>query len=145
MDERLHPPFPKKGDHAITKNYRSVTLTAIVGNALLLNHIQPQENPWGKSERFLEKSVYNITNLNYSSNHRRTTCKKSRGNVIIDLFKAFGSIHRRKIEQILQAYSPPRQKIVAPIMMHCKNTKAMVCSHIFAGVLLGEKKKIVSH
>ena len=39
--------FPKKIDLRITKNYRSITLTAIaakVSNALLLNCIQPQEN-----------------------------------------------------------------------------------------------------
>ena len=40
MDERLHPPFLKKGDLGNTKNYRSKTLNAKVYNALLLNHIQ---------------------------------------------------------------------------------------------------------
>ena len=42
MDDRLYPPFPKKGNLKITKNYRGITLTVRAGkfyNALLLNYI----------------------------------------------------------------------------------------------------------
>ena len=43
MDKRLYPFLAKKEDLEITKNYRSITLTAIaakVYNILFLNHIQ---------------------------------------------------------------------------------------------------------
>ena len=46
-------PFPKKGDHGIAKNYRSITLTSIVVkiyNDLLCNCIEP------KIEKILRKN-----------------------------------------------------------------------------------------
>ena len=29
MDEGMHPPFPKKGDLGLAKNYRGIALTSI--------------------------------------------------------------------------------------------------------------------
>ena len=43
MDEGMHPPFPKKGDLGLAKNYRGITLTSIavkIYNALLRNCIE---------------------------------------------------------------------------------------------------------
>ena len=45
MDEGIHPPFPKKGDLGLTKNYRGITLTSIAAkiyNALLRKCIEPK-------------------------------------------------------------------------------------------------------
>ena len=47
--------------------------------------------------------------------------------LFIDFFKAFDSIHRGKMEQILLAYSLPKETIAA-IMMLYKNTKVKVLS-----------------
>ena len=47
--------------------------------------------------------------------------------LFVDFLKAFDSIHRVKIEQILLAYGLPKETVTALIMLY-KNTKAMVCS-----------------
>ena len=59
----------------------------------------------------------------------------------IDFSKAFDSIYREKMEQILLAYSLPKETVTA-IMIFYKNTKVMVCPSyedtiITAGVLQG--------
>ena len=65
--------------------------------------------------------------------------------LFVDFSKAFDSIHRRKMEQILLAYGLPKETITA-IMILYKNTKTKVCSpggdrdffDIVAGVLQGD-------
>ena len=65
--------------------------------------------------------------------------------LLVDFTKAFDSIHRRKMEQILQAYGLPKE-IVAAITILYKNTKVKVRSpdgdteyfNIVAGVLQGD-------
>ena len=47
--------------------------------------------------------------------------------LFVDFTKAFDSIHRRTMEQILLAYSLPKDT-VAVIMMLYRNTKVKVCS-----------------
>ena len=45
MDKGMHPPFPKKGELGLAKNYQGITLPSIVGKiykALLRNHIEPK-------------------------------------------------------------------------------------------------------
>ena len=64
--------------------------------------------------------------------------------LFVDFSKAFGSIHRGKMEQILLAYGLPKESVVT-IMMLYKNTKVKVRSldgdtdyfDIVAGVLQG--------
>ena len=65
--------------------------------------------------------------------------------LFVDFVKAFDSIHRGKMEQILLAYSLPKETIAA-IMMLFRNTKVKVRSpdgdtdyfNIVAGVLQGD-------
>ena len=65
--------------------------------------------------------------------------------LFVDFAKAFDSIHRRKMEQILLAYSLPKETVAA-IMMLYRNTKVKVRSidgdtdyfDIVAGVLQGD-------
>ena len=65
--------------------------------------------------------------------------------LFVDFTKAFDSIHRVKMEQILQAYGPPKETVAA-IMILYKNTKVKVRSAdgdteyfvIVAGVLQGD-------
>ena len=62
-----------------------------------------------------------------------------------DFSKAFDSIYRGKIEQILQAYDLPKETVKA-IMILYRNTKVKVCSldgdtncfNIVAGVMQGD-------
>ena len=45
MDEGMHPPFPKKGDNGLAKNYQGITHTSIAAkiyNAQLRNRIKPK-------------------------------------------------------------------------------------------------------
>ena len=65
--------------------------------------------------------------------------------LFVDFTKAFDSIHRGKIEQILQAFGLPKETVAA-ITILCKNTKVKVRSpdgdteyfDIVAGVLQGD-------
>ena len=53
MDEGMNPPFPKKRNLGLAKNYRGITLTSIAAkiyNALLRNRIEP------KIATYLEKT-----------------------------------------------------------------------------------------
>ena len=65
--------------------------------------------------------------------------------LFVDFTKAFDSIHRGKMEQILLTYSQPKETVAA-IMMLYRNTKVKVCSpdgdtdyfDMVAGVLQGD-------
>ena len=144
-------PFPKKGDLGIAKNYRGITLTSIAAkiyNALLQNRIVPQ------IDEILRK------NQNGFRRNRSTTsqiltilrilegmrAKKLQATLLfVDFTKAFDSIHRGKMEQILLAYGLP-EETVAAIMILYRNTKVKVRSpdgdtdyfDIVAGVLQGD-------
>ena len=144
-------PFPKKGDLGLAKNYRGITLTSIAAkiyNALLRNRREP------KIDNILRK------NQNGFRRNRSTTSqiltirkilegirvKKLQASILfIDFTKAFGSIHRGKMEQILQAYGLPKET-VATIALLYRNTKVKVRPpdgdteyfDIVAGVLQGD-------
>ena len=47
--------------------------------------------------------------------------------ICVDFAKAFDSIHRGKMEQILLAYGLPKETAAAVMMLY-RNTKAKVCS-----------------
>ena len=65
--------------------------------------------------------------------------------LFVEFSKAFDTIYRRKMDQILLAYSLPKESVAA-IMMLYENTKVKVCSQdgdtdyfdIVAGVLQGD-------
>ena len=124
-------PFPKNGDLRLAKNYHSITLTSIAAkiyNALLRNHIEP------KIDNILRK------NQNGFRRNRSTTSQIMTIRIIlegiwaknlqvtllfVDFTNAFDSIHRGKMEQILLAYSLPKETIAA-IMILYRNTKVKV-------------------
>ena len=127
-------PFPKKGDLEIANNYWGITLTSIMDkifNALLLHHIESKiEKILRKNPKWLsEKLIHDITKFDNPSNSRRCMCKKNLDATIlfVDFSKAFDSIHRGKMEQILFAYGLLKE-IVAAIIMLYKNTKVKVHS-----------------
>ena len=141
-------PFPKKGDLWLARNYRGITLTSIAAkiyNALLRNRIEPK--------------IYDILrkNRNGFRRNRSTTsqiltfrrilegvrAKNLLATLIfVDFTKAFNSIHRGKMEQILLAYGIPKET-VAEITILNRKTKVKVRSldgdteyfDIVAGVL----------
>ena len=151
MDEGLHLPFPKKGDLGLAKNYRGITFTSIatkIYNALLRNRIEP------KIDNILRKNQ-NGFRRNRSTTSQILTIRRILESVrsknlqatilFVDFTKAFDSIYRGKMEQILLAYGLPKETVVAIRMLY-RNTKVKVRSpdgdtdffHIVAGVLLGD-------
>ena len=144
-------PFPKKGDFGLAKNYRGITLTSIAAkiyNALLRNCIEP------KIDNILRKNQ-NSLRRNRSTTSQILTIRRILEGVraknlqatllFVDFTKAFDSIHRGKMEQILLAYGLPKETVAA-IMILYRNTKVKVRSpdgdteyfDIVAGVLQGD-------
>ena len=143
--------FPKKSDLKLAKNYRGITLTSIAAkiyNALLCNHIEP------KIDRVLRKNQNSFRRNRFTTSQILTICRILEGVcskdlqatiLFVDFTKAFDSIHRKKMEQILLAYGLPKETVTA-IMMLYRNTIVKVRSldgdadyfDIVAGVLQGD-------
>ena len=126
-------PFPKKGDLRLAKNYRGITLTSIAAkiyNALLCNCIEP------KSDNILRKEE-NGFRRNRSTTSQILTIRRILEGIrtknlqatisFVDFTKAFDSIHRGKMEQILMARGLPKETVAA-IMIFYRNTKVKVRS-----------------
>ena len=144
-------PFSKKGNLRLAKNYQGITLTSIAAkiyNDLLCNHIEPKiENILRKNQDGLWRNRSMMSQI--LTIHRileSVRAKKLEATILfVNFTKAFDSIHRGKMEQILLAYGPPKETIAA-IMMLYKNTKVKVHSldrdtdyfDILAGVLQGD-------
>ena len=144
-------PFPKKGDLRLAKNYRGVTLTSMAAkicNALLRNRIEP------KIDNILRKNQ-NGFRRNRSTTSQILTIRRILEGVraknlqatliFVEFTKAFDSIHRGKMEQILLAYGIPKETAAAITILY-RNTKVKVRSpdgdteyfDIVAGVLQGD-------
>ena len=144
-------PIPKKSNLAITKNYRGITLTAIpakIYNLMLLNRIRPKINP------VLRKNQ-NGFRTNRSTSGQILTIRRILEGIksknlpatllFIDFSKAFDSIHRGKMKEILSAYGVPKETVDAIIILY-QDTCSMVRSpdgdtdffDISAGVLQGD-------
>ena len=144
-------PFPKKSDLGLAKNYWGTTLTSIatkIYNPLLRNRI--------------ETKIDNILRKNQNG-FRRNRCTTSQILIIrrifegvrakslwatilfVDFTKAFDSIDRGKMEQILLAYGIPKEAVAAITILY-RNTKVKIRSpdgdtdyfDIVAGVLQGD-------
>ena len=144
-------PFPKKGDLGLAKNYRGITLTSIAAkiyNALLRNRIVPQIDKilWKNQNGFRRNRSTTSQILTIRRILEGVRAKNLQATLLfVDFTKAFDSIHREKMEQILLAYGLP-EETVAAIMILYKNTKVKVRSpdgdtdyfDIVAGVLQGD-------
>ena len=117
-------------------------------DALLRNHIEP------KIDNILRKNQNGFRRNRSTTSQILTICRILEGVraknlqatlIFVDFTKAFDSIHRGKMEQILRAYSIPKE-IVAAITILYRNTKVKVRSpdgdteyfDIVAGVLQGD-------
>ena len=141
-------PSLKRGDLGLAKNYRGITLTSIAAkiyNALLRNHIEP------KIDNILRKNQ-NGFRRNRSTTSQILTIRRILEGVqaknlqatliFVDFTKAFDSIHRGKMEQILLVYGIPKETVAAITILY-RNTKVKVRSpdgdteyfDIVAGVL----------
>ena len=126
-------PFPEKGDLGLAKNYRGITLTSIAAkiyNALLRNRIEH------KIDNILRK-IQNGFRRNRSTTSQILTIRRILEGVraknlqatliFVDFTKAFDSIHRGKMEQILLAYGIPKETVAAITILD-RNTKVKVRS-----------------
>ena len=121
-------PFPKKGNLGLAKNYRGITLASIVVkiyNALLRNHIELKiENIFRKNQNGFQRNRSTTSQiLTIRRIFEGVRAKNLQATILfVDFAKAFDSIHRGKMEQILLTYSLPKETITA-IMMLYRNTK----------------------
>ena len=112
-------PFSKKVDVELAKNYTGITPTLIeakIYNALLRKRIEP------KIDNILRKNQ-NGFRRNRSTTLRILTIRRILEGVhtknlqatilYVEFTKAFDSIHRRKMEQILLAYDLLKETIAA--------------------------------
>ena len=144
-------PFPKKGDLGQTTNYRGITLTSIAAkiyNSMLLNRLRPYIDP-------VLRRNQNGFRQNRSTSGQILTVRRIIEGVkaknlpavllFVDFSKAFDSIHRQKMKQILLAFKIPEETVNAIMMLYI-NTKSMVRSpdgdtdffEITSGVLQGD-------
>ena len=144
-------PFPKKGDIGLAKNYRGITLTFIAAkiyNALLRNRIETKiENiPWKNENGFRRNRSTTSQILTIRRIIEGVRAKNIEATILfVDFTKAFDYIHRGKMEQILLAYSLPKETVAA-IMMLYRNIHVKVrypdgdtdYFDIFADVLQGD-------
>ena len=103
-------PFPKKGDLGLTKNYRGITLTAVsakIYNLLLLNRIRPHVDPilrknqnGFRPNRSTSGQVLTIRRILEGATAKNLPATR----LFIDFSKAFDSIHRGRMKEILLAY-----------------------------------------
>ena len=136
----------------ITKIYRGMILPAVaakVYNTLFLNCILPEiEKIILKNQNGFQRNQ-SITSLILTIRWiiERVCAKNLKTTLLfIDFSKAFDSIHRGKMQQILLAYGLHKETVTA-IMMFYKGTKAMHglpnsdtnFFDIFAGILPGDK------
>ena len=143
-------PFPKKGDLGLAKNYRGITLTSIAAkiyNALLRNRREPKiDNILRKNQNgFRRNRSTTLQILTIRRILEGVRAKNLQATLIfVDFTKALDSIHRGKMEQILLAYSIPKETVAAITILY-RNTKVKVRSpdgdteyfDIVAGVLQG--------
>ena len=125
-------PFPKKGDLGLAKNYLRITLTSIAAkiyNALLRNRIEPKTENIRKNQNGFRRNRSTTSQILTIRRILEGVRAKSLQVTIlfVDFTKAFDSIHRGKMEQILQAYGLPKETVAA-IMILCRNTKVKVRS-----------------
>ena len=143
--------FPKKGDTVLAKNYRGITLTSIAAkiyNALLRDRIEPKiDNILRENQNGFRRNRYMTSQLlTIRSILEGVRAKKLQATILfVDFTKAFDSIHRGKMEEIILAYGLPKETVAA-IMILYRNTKVKVGSpdgdtdyfDIVAGVLQGD-------
>ena len=139
MDEGMHTPFPQKGRHRISQElpryktyiYRSQNIQC------LTTQLHRTQN-WEHSLEEPKLTIRIILEGVRAKNLLATI-------LFVDFTKAFDSIHRGKMEQILLAYGLPKENVAA-IMILYRNTKVKVRSpdrdkdyfDIVVGVLQGD-------
>ena len=117
-------PFPKKGDISQAKNYRGITLTSIAAtiyNLMLLNRIRPEIDPilrknqnGFRQNRSTTGQILRIRRLIEGVRSKNLPATL----LFVDFAKAFDSIHRGKMKNILSAYGIPTEIVEAIMILY---------------------------
>ena len=144
-------PLPKKGDLGDTGNYLGISLTvtaAKIYNKILLDRIRPHLDPLlrvnqngFRTGRSTLPQILTLRRLIEGIKEKQLPAILT----FVDFSKAFDSIHRGKLMEILKAYGIPT-KIVDAISILYKDSEAQVITpdgdteffEILAGVLQGD-------
>ena len=143
--------FPKRDDLRLAKNYRGTPLISVAAkicNALLCNRIEPKiDNILRKNQNGFRRNRSTTSKiLTVPRILERVGSKNLLATILfVNFTKAFDSIHRGKMEQILLANGQSKETVAA-IMMLYRSTKVKVRSpdgdidyfDIVAGVLQGD-------
>ena len=144
-------PLPKKGDLGFTKNYRGISLSAIITkilNRMILNRIRPKIDPKLRQNQNGFRQGRTTTGQILALRRLIEGIKAKNLSAVltfIDFSKAFDSIDRYKMFKILRAYGVP-PNLLKTIMVLYTNTKAKILSpdgetelfEILMGVLQGD-------
>lgn len=144
-------PVPKKGDLTLASNYRGITLMPIAAkiyNKMILRRIVPVLDPLlRKNQNGFRKGRSTLSQILAIRRILEEMRKLNKNAFIcfVDFKKAFDSISREKMFEILELYGLPR-KIISAIKALYVSTKAKVVStdgetdtfNILAGVLQGD-------
>ena len=119
-------------DLGLAKNYRSMTLISIatkIYNALLRNRIEPQIDILRKNQNSIRRNRSTTSQiLTIRRILEGVRAKNLQATLLfVDFTKAFDSIHKGKMEQILLAYGLPKETVVAITILY-RNTKVKVRS-----------------
>ena len=144
-------PVPKSGDLSKPDNYRGISLISLVMklyNRMLLNRLRPAIDPLlrinqngFRQKRTTVGQILALRRLLEGVKEKNLSCVMT----FIDFRKAFDSIHRGKLMDILRAYGVP-EKVVSAIAATYSETWAKVRTpdgdtepfQILAGVLQGD-------
>ena len=116
--------FPKKSDLGLAKNYRGIRLTSIAAkiyNALLWNRIEPKiYNTLRKNQTGFQRNRSTTSQvLTIRRILEGVRAKNLLATILFfDLTKAFDSIHRGKMEQILLAYGISKETVAAITILY---------------------------
>ena len=117
--KRCFFPFTKKGDPGLAKNYQGITLTSIAAtiyNAPLRNRIEPKiDNIIRKKQNGFRRNRSTLSQILTTRRILEGVRPKNLQATLlfVDFTKAFDSIHRGNMEQILLTYGLPKETVTA--------------------------------
>ena len=100
------------------------TITAVVYNTLLLNHIQPEvEKILRKNQNGFQRNQSTTSQILTICQIIEVVCAKNLEAILlfIDFFKALDSIYREKIEQMHPAYGFSKETVTAIMILYKKH------------------------